>query len=184
MGDAKTLSLGSSSRATVIIIPALWGISLPRRGRKIGSAMRSAGHSYMPYPHPASESVTRVMRANRRRDTKPERDLRSMLHRRGFRFRKDYPIRIPGRTVRGDIVFPKKGVVVFVDGCYWHRCPNHGTLPRRNVAYWLPKLARNVERDRTVDLGLSAEGWHVVRIWEHISTADAANWVENALGVG
>jgi DNA mismatch endonuclease (patch repair protein) len=69
--------------------------------------------------------------------------------------------------VRGDIAFTRLKLVVFVDGCFWHRCPEHGTTPSRNQAYWLPKLETNVERDHRVDAALVADGWHVLRVWEH-----------------
>jgi DNA mismatch endonuclease (patch repair protein) len=68
---------------------------------------------------------------------------------------------------RADITFSAKRVVVFVDGCFWHGCPEHGTSPRNNGAWWADKLRKNVERDRETDAYLSASGWTVVRIWEH-----------------
>lgn len=107
------------------------------------------------------------MRANPRRDTKPEVLLRSLLHRRGLRFRKDLPIRLTERTVRPDIVFTRQHLAVFVDGCFWHCCPIHGTSPKANTGYWGPKLKRNVERDRTVNEQLFNAGWTVLRAWEH-----------------
>jgi DNA mismatch endonuclease, patch repair protein len=107
------------------------------------------------------------MRANRRRDTKPEVALRSALHALGLRFRKDLPIRVPGRVVRPDIVFTRDRLAVFVDGCFWHRCPLHGNVPRANNDYWQPKLDRNVARDRAVDDALRAASWRIVRAWEH-----------------
>lgn len=103
------------------------------------------------------------MRANPRRDTKPEIALRSLLHRRGLRFRKDLPIRLPERTVRPDIVFTRQHLAVFVDGCFWHCCPIHGTRPKANTGYWRPKLERNVERDRIVNEQLRSAGWAVLR---------------------
>jgi DNA mismatch endonuclease (patch repair protein) len=65
-------------------------------------------------------------------------------------------------------------VAVFVDGCFWHRCPDHGTRPRTNVGYWRAKLDRNVERDRANDAALAAARWRVVRVWEHEDPAEAA----------
>lgn len=85
----------------------------------------------------------------------------------GLRFRKDHPIRLPTRIVRPDIVFTRRKVAVFVDGCFWHCCPVHGTTPRANGEYWRPKLARNVARDRLVSELLADEGWTVLRAWEH-----------------
>ena len=114
------------------------------------------------------------MRANRRADTKPELALRSALHRQGYRFRKDYRLDLHGGTrVRPDIAFTARRVAVFVDGCFWHACPQHGSKPRANDWYWTPKLARNVERDRVADQTLAAAGWQVVRIWEHESLEQA-----------
>ena len=114
------------------------------------------------------------MRANRRSDTKPEIALRSLLHRSGLRFRKDYAIRrSDGKAVHCDIVFTGKKVAVFVDGCFWHRCPDHGRIPKSNQAYWIPKLQQNVDRDRATDFGLREAGWRVLRIWEHVSPEEA-----------
>lgn len=107
------------------------------------------------------------MRQNPRRDTRPERTLRSALHRAGFRFRVDYRLDTPGLAVRPDVVFTRARVAVFVDGCFWHGCPTHGNRPGHNTHYWGPKLDRNVERDRRVTEGLVAAGWEVIRAWEH-----------------
>ncbi|MXY78734.1 MAG: very short patch repair endonuclease [Chloroflexi bacterium] len=121
------------------------------------------------------------MRANRRRDTGPERDLRSGLHRRGWRFRVDLPVKAGGRRVRPDIVFTRRRVAVFVDGCFWHACPDHGQMPRANASYWEPKLRRNVERDLEDTGALERSAWTVVRVWEHQPTPDAVADVEAAL---
>jgi DNA mismatch endonuclease, patch repair protein len=126
------------------------------------------------YPHPASEGRAANMRAIRRTGTKPELALRSALHRKGYRFRKDYRLDLAeGKRVRPDIAFTARRVAVFVDGCFWHACPDHGSQPANNVWYWEPKLRRNVERDRAADTALRAAGWDVVRVWEH-ETIDAA----------
>jgi DNA mismatch endonuclease (patch repair protein) len=106
--------------------------------------------------------------------TKPELALRRALHKLGYRFRKDYRLDLHGGTrVRPDIAFTARRVAVFVDGCFWHACPQHGSKPRANDWYWTPKLARNVERDRVADQTLAAAGWQVVRIWEHESLEQA-----------
>jgi DNA mismatch endonuclease, patch repair protein len=108
------------------------------------------------------------MRAIRRTDTKPEVALRRALHHQGYRFRKDFRLDLAdGKRVRPDIAFTARRVAVFVDGCFWHACPEHGTKPANNTWYWGPKLQRNVERDRVADAALSAAGWDVVRVWEH-----------------
>ena len=77
-------------------------------------------------------------------------------------WRRNYPM--PGKP---DFVFLKAKLAVFVDGCFWHACPEHGSRPANNVWYWEPKLRKNVERDRAADAALSAAGWDVVRVWEH-----------------
>lgn len=135
----------------------------------------------LPYPEPTSPAVSKRMRRNPRRDTGPEVALRSELHGRGLRFRKDLLLRVPGRSVRPDVVFTRARVAVFVDGCFWHCCPEHGNQPRRNSDYWRPKLARNVARDRAVDEALIASGWSVVRGWEHERPDQIADRVERAL---
>jgi DNA mismatch endonuclease (patch repair protein) len=118
------------------------------------------------------------MRANRRRDTTPERALRSQLHRGGMRFRVDHPVRVAGRIVRPDVVFPREHLAVYIDGCFWHGCPEHATSPKANAAYWEPKLAENAARDRRTNAALEAEGWTVLRFWEHENAADAATVVK------
>jgi DNA mismatch endonuclease (patch repair protein) len=120
------------------------------------------------------------MQANRRTGTKPEVLLRSRLHAAGLRFRKDYRLELDGMRVRPDIVFTKRRIAVFVDGCFWHVCPEHGRQPTVNEWYWSPKLRRNVERDREADAALCAAGWLVIRIWEHEPVADATALIERA----
>lgn len=115
-----------------------------------------------------------------RRDTAPELALRRLLHARGLRFRVDLPL--PGLLRRrADVTFPTQRLVVFVDGCFWHGCPEHKTQPRANSEWWEAKLRRNVERDRETDEQLAAQGWTVIRIWEHERPADAADRVEAAV---
>jgi DNA mismatch endonuclease (patch repair protein) len=121
------------------------------------------------------------MRGNRRVGTTPEKRVRSLLHTRGYRFRKDHRLEIPGARVRPDIVFTRQRVAVFVDGCFWHRCPEHGTAPRANTAYWSAKLERNVARDERVDRALLAAGWTVLRLWEHLEPEEAVMRIVAAL---
>lgn len=143
----------------------------------VGAEPRADG-----YPHPTSPAATAVMKGNRKRDTSPERALRSVLHRRGSRYRCDYPIRLDGyRSIRADIVFPRVRVAVFVDGCFWHRCPTHGSTPAANRDYWAPKLDRNVERDREADEALRAGGWVPVHVWEHEPPSEAAERVRQVV---
>src|SRR3954468_15059916 len=109
------------------------------------------------------------MRANRRRDTGPELRTRRRLHAMGFRFRVDYPISTAhSRAIRPDIVFTRARVVVFIDGCFWHGCPDHGRREAiRNGEYWGPKIQRNRERDAEHTGHLHGAGWRVLRFWEH-----------------
>lgn len=121
------------------------------------------------------------MRRNPRRDTGPEVAVRSELHQRGLRFRKDLPLRVPGRVVRPDIAFTRQRLAVFIDGCFWHACPIHGNQPRVNTDYWQPKLKRNIERDQAVNQALGAADWHVLRAWEHEPAPEVATRVQLAL---
>ena len=130
-----------------------------------------------PYPVPTSSAASAVGRGNRRIDTKPELAVRSALHRRGLRFRKNIGIRAGGLLVRPDAVFTRRRVAIFIDGCFWHGCEIHGTTPKSNVEYWGPKLAANRERDRRVDEELTAHGWLVLRCWEHDQPEDFADQV-------
>jgi DNA mismatch endonuclease, patch repair protein len=123
------------------------------------------------------------MRAIKRTGTKPEEALRRALHRLGYRYRKDHRIDLSGGVrVRPDIVFTARKVAVFVDGCFWHVCPEHGRQPTVNEWYWAPKLRRTMERDRAADVALTAAGWRVVRLWEHVPLDQAKAAVIEALG--
>lgn len=133
------------------------------------------------YPYASSPAAAAVMRGNRRSDTAPELRLRRALHARGLRYRVDYRITTGGRPVRADIVFTGPRVAVFVDGCFWHACPRHGTEPRANPGYWEPKLARNRARDLANTRDLRAAGWRVVRVWEHVPPATAAARIQRVL---
>jgi DNA mismatch endonuclease (patch repair protein) len=137
------------------------------------------------YPHPSSAGRSANMKANRRADTKPELALRRALHGRGYRYRKDYRLDLAaGVRVRPDIVFTARKVAVFVDGCFWHCCPEHGSQPASNTWYWEPKLRRNVDRDRAADAALGQAGWTVVRFWEHESIEAAVAAMVEVLARG
>lgn len=127
-------------------------------------------------PTPSSVAVSERMARTRGRDTAPERALRSLLHRRGFRFRVDYPP-LKGFRRRADVVFTRQRVAVFVDGCFWHACPQHATWPRANADFWRRKIETNRARDRDTDKRLADSGWIVVRIWEHEDPSEAAERV-------
>ena len=119
------------------------------------------------------------MRATARRDTAAELALRQELHSRGLRYRVDAPV--IGKRRRVDILFVRARVAVFVDGCFWHSCPEHKTIPKSNRQWWEAKLAKNVERDRLSDAALSDAGYLVLRFWEHESPVVAANRIEDVL---
>ena len=107
------------------------------------------------------------MVANRRRDTSPELAVRRALHAAGLRYRVDYAPSATNRRRRADIVFTRSRIAVFIDGCYWHGCPDHYQRSKTNVSYWGPKIEANRERDQGTDSMLRSEGWTVLRFWEH-----------------
>jgi len=106
------------------------------------------------------------MLGNRNRDTSPELAIRSLVHAAGFRYRVAAKP-LPGMRRTADLVFRPVKVAVFVDGCFWHGCPEHYVLPKTNQDYWREKIGRNVQRDRETDARLSEAGWLVLRFWEH-----------------
>lgn len=131
---------------------------------------------------PSSPAVSLRMSRQARTGTTPERALRTELHRRGRRFRVEFGFDIDGlRRRRADVVFTRAKVAVFVDGCFWHSCPEHATSPKANQEWWAAKLAGNVARDRDTDERLTLAGWRVVRLWEHEAAVAAADRVEAVL---
>ena len=106
---------------------------------------------------------SKQMATMKARNTKPERRLRSVLWARGLRYRlhRKTPVGRP------DLVFPRPRVAVFVDGCYWHGCPDHYVRPRTRHEFWAEKLEANIARDRRQTCELENDGWLVVRVWEH-----------------
>ena len=123
------------------------------------------------------------MRANKSCDTQPEVALRSALHRAGLRFRVDVR---PEATLRckADVVFRSAHVCVFVDGCFWHGCPRHFSVPKTNAAWWREKIADNEARDRRKTVTLAKRGWTVLRFWEHqvqSELKDCVNRVRRAI---
>ncbi|GAA1181569.1 DNA mismatch endonuclease (patch repair protein) [Kitasatospora gansuensis] len=114
----------------------------------------------------SSAARRRNMQAIRSRDTGPELQIRKLLHRQGLRYRvATRPVPSLRRTA--DIVFGPVRLAVFVDGCYWHGCPEHYVAPKTNSGYWSDKVLRNMARDRDTDGQLRAAGWTVLRFWEH-----------------
>jgi DNA mismatch endonuclease, patch repair protein len=100
--------------------------------------------------------------------------VRTLLHAAGLRYRVDLPLRVGRVLVRPDIAFTKVGLAVFIDGCFWHCCPEHGSLPATNTSYWTPKLDATVARDAAHSRLLEGSGWTVLRFWEHESASDVA----------
>lgn len=109
--------------------------------------------------------------------------LRRLVWAKGLRYRVDAKPLV-GLRRRADLTFSRARVAVYVDGCFWHGCPKHGTVPKENHAWWSSKLANNVKRDRDTDRRLRAAGWTVVRIWEHEDPARAARRVTSAVRAG
>lgn len=120
------------------------------------------------------------MRANRKRDTSPELRLRRQLHRLGLRYQLGRRI-LAKPPVTPDLVFPRAKVAVFVDGCFWHGCPEHGVQPRTNSEYWGPKIQMNRARDQRTDKNLQGFGWQTVRIWEHEDPVKAAAHIRSVV---
>ncbi|MFB8276567.1 very short patch repair endonuclease [Nocardia colli] len=147
-----------------------------------GDAPEDAQRFPKPAQRPTTDAATSArMSKQRRTGTKPELALRRELHRRGLRYFVDRaPIR--GQRRRADLVFPRLQVAVYVDGCFWHRCPQHATDPRNNAEWWATKLAGNVARDRATNAALIEAGWQVIRVWEHEDAVAAADRVQAALG--
>jgi DNA mismatch endonuclease (patch repair protein) len=113
------------------------------------------------------------MRSNKSRDTGPELALRSAVHRLGLRYR--VGVRpVPGLRRTGDLVFTRARVVVFLDGCFWHGCPDHHTVAKTNASFWAAKVRGNRERDVQTTRQMEEAGWCVIRVWEHESPAVAA----------
>ncbi|WP_341854181.1 very short patch repair endonuclease [Brachybacterium sp. GPGPB12] len=135
----------------------------------------------VPAPQPSNENARLTMQANRRKDTTPELAVRRRLHAAGPRYRVDFPADATDRRRRADIVFTRVKVTVFIDGRFWHGCPEHFIPPKSNADYWGPKIARNMERDRTSTARLSDAGWRVLRFWEHEDPDDVAARIIDAV---
>ena len=134
-------------------------------------------------PRASAPSVRERMQATGRRDTPPELQIRSLLHRQGYRYRVDISPLENFRS-RADIVFPRLRVAVYIDGCFWHGCPLHGTWPKAHGDWWRDKIESNRERDSRANAILVSSGWTVVRIWEHEDPVEAAEKVIAAVARG
>ena len=120
------------------------------------------------------------MSRQRRRDTQPELLVRRILHSRGVRYRVN-SAPVPGLRTKADLVWKGLRLAVFIDGCFWHGCPEHATRPKANEAWWAEKLDTNVQRDRRTDRELTSRGWTVLRFWEHEQPETAADAICAAL---
>ncbi|MET7753962.1 very short patch repair endonuclease [Streptomyces sp. NPDC005389] len=121
----------------------------------------------------SSPGTRRSMQSNKGRDTKPEQALRKAAHALGLRYHvSERPIPAIRRTA--DLVFTRARIAVFLDGCFWHVCPEHFTVSRTNPEYWAEKAEKNRARDRQTDRLLQEAGWAVLRVWEHEDPLQAA----------
>lgn len=134
----------------------------------------------MPHPIPSSAAVSARMSRQGSRDTAAEIAVRKLLHAAGLRYRVNVPVPgMPRRTI--DIVFGRAKIAVFLDGCFWHGCPQHATQPKSNAEWWRTKLDKNMARDRETTEHLEAQGWTVLRFWEHEATPEVAANVMDAV---
>lgn len=124
-------------------------------------------------PAASSLAVRHRMQATAQRDNSFERQVRSALHFKGIRFRNHYRIAaLPRRSI--DIALVGAKIAVFVDGCFWHGCRRHGTIPKSNRAWWKKKIDMNKLRDRDTNIQLRKAGWKVMRVWEHQPVSSVA----------
>ncbi|QWC86982.1 very short patch repair endonuclease [Nocardioidaceae bacterium] len=131
-------------------------------------------------PEPSSAEVSARLSRQSRQGTAPEMAIRRRLHGDGLRYRVGWPV--PGRSRRSiDIAFTRVRVGVFIDGCFWHGCPDHATSPRANSAWWREKLDRNRARDRDTNEAMSEAGWVALRFWEHEDSDEAADRIRDVV---
>jgi DNA mismatch endonuclease (patch repair protein) len=129
----------------------------------------------------SSPGNRRSMLGNRGKDTSPELAVRRLLHRSGLRYRVDVrPIQQLRR--KADVVFPRQKIAVFIDGCFWHACPEHFVWPKSNVEYWQKKIGGNKTRDIETSAKLESQGWTVLRYWSHDPPETIAHDVQRAVG--
>lgn len=141
-----------------------------------GRATRTAHPSTAGISFASTSGIRRKMQAQQSRDTVPELALRQAVHALSLRYRVDRaPIK--GLRRRADLVFGQVKLAVYVDGCFWHVCPDHGNWPRVHEAWWRAKLERNKAGDRSTDERLREAGWTVLRVWEHEDPVVAAQRV-------
>lgn len=149
----------------------------PGRPRTVGRTRRTASATESTASTPGVRSR---MQLQRTRDTAPELAVRRLLHAAGLRYRVDRSP-LPGLRRRADIVFSPARVAVYVDGCFWHGCPEHGTRPAANREWWARKIGGNRARDADTDRRLTEAGWVVLRAWEHEAPRSVTDRVRDLL---
>ena len=122
------------------------------------------------------------MASTRQKDTAPELRLRRELYRQGLRYRVGHVVLKKPRRV-ADIAFPGRKIAIFVDGCFWHGCPEHASWPRQNARFWREKIERNRWRDSDTNERLRALGWRVVRVWEHEPVESVARQINDLIQI-
>jgi|SRR5690606_29099008 len=150
---------------------------LPHMQRRL----REAVEKRLSSPTPSSEAVAARMRNTPQKDTPFELKVKRLLRQRGWSFEEDRAVAGVSRS-RPDIVFTGERLAVYLDGCYWHWCPQHFTLPTHNRDWWIDKLLANVQRDRKHVREFAEAGWLVLRFWEHEDPQTVADIIEETLG--
>lgn len=145
--------------------------------------MRATNRRRPGIPLASSPAALHRMMSAQQRDTKPELAIRRILHRQGLRYRVDFAP-IGGMRGRADIVFSSARVAVYIDGCFWHGCPAHGTWPKANGEWWRAKIEANRRRDQAADRRLAGVGWRVIRVWEHDEVAGVAEAIVSTVTEG
>jgi DNA mismatch endonuclease, patch repair protein len=128
----------------------------------------------------STPEARRRMQSVRQKNTSAESALRSALHACGLRYRIQVPVLAKPRRV-ADVAFGGVRVAVFVDGCFWHGCPQHATWPKKNAEFWRAKILANQERDRDTDARLRIAGWTVIRVWAHEPPEQAAKRIATVI---
>ena len=170
----RPANLAQAWRLAVELRPAAGRSQQPRTGPvdRVGSVPTDSWAS--------SPAVRAAMRGNKGRDTRPELAVRSAAHALGLRYRVGVSP-LPGMRRTADLVFPRARVAVFVDGCFWHGCPEHHRPARLNAEFWTAKIEGNIARDADTDARLRGADWTVIRIWEHEPPAEAATKISAAV---
>lgn len=170
-----------------VLLATLIDVTLPTRvtvsadadmAREAKVYRRSVAQSWA-----SSDHARRAMQANRSRDTAPELAVRRLVHAMGLRYRVNArPVPALRRTA--DLVFPRQRVAVFIDGCFWHGCPDHHRQPTANAAYWGAKVERNKARDTDTDATLAKAGWRTLRFWAHEDPEQVAAAIRSVIEEG